>query len=224
MTQLEMPLTTNSHIKVLIVDDHPAIRAGLRFRVDAQPDMKVSEQAADVDEALRKIEIELPDVIVVDIALKQSDGLDLIKELKSRHKNLPILVHSMYDEMLYAERCLSSGAKGFLNKEADPDEVIIALREILRGRIYLSDAVKNELLCHRVGGESDIDPVQNLTNRQLEIFRLIGGGLNVHQIAQRLHISVHTVETHRENIKQKFGITTATELNHRAVLWTSKHR
>jgi len=222
MTNLAMPTVHTPPIKVLIVDDHPAVRAGLRFRVDAQADMAVCGQASDVGEALQKIETESPDVVIVDIALKESDGLDLIREAKQRYKHLPMLVHSMYDDSLYAERCLSAGAMGFLNKEADPDEVIVALREITHGRIYLAEATKNEMLCQRFSRDAEADPLRTLTNRQLEVFRLIGDGLNVHQISRRLHISIHTVETHRENIKQKFGITTAAELNHRAVLWASR--
>lgn len=209
--------------RVVIVDDHPALCEGLGHRISAQGDLEVCGHAADVDEALAKIRQVQPDVVIVDIALKNSDGLELIKTLKSRHKQVRALVHSMYEESLYADRCLHAGAMGYVNKEADPDEVIKAIREILAGRVYLSPTMTSTILGRTVSGvEPQSDPIDTLTDRQLEIFRLIGEGLTAHQIADRLHISVHTVETHRENIKRKLNIDTASELTRRAVLWKTE--
>lgn len=206
----------------MIVDDHPALCEGLGHRISAQPDLTVCCHAADVDEALKMIRDVQPDVVIVDIALKNSDGLELIKALKARHLPVRALVHSMYEESLYADRCLHAGAMGYVNKEAHPDEVIKAVREILAGRVYLSPAMTSVVLGRTVNGTAPTcDPIETLTDRQLEIFRLIGGGLSAHEISDRLHISVHTVETHRENIKRKLNVNTVSELTRRAVLWVS---
>ncbi|MEZ6097817.1 MAG: response regulator transcription factor [Pirellulaceae bacterium] len=209
-----------STARILIVDDHPALCEGLGHRISAQGDLSVCGQAADVDEALTLIRELHPDVVIVDIALKNSDGLELIKAVKSRHQRVRTLVHSMYDESLYADRCLHAGAMGYVNKEANPDDVIKAIREILAGRVYLSPSMTSTILSRTVSGEEpQADPIDTLTDRQLEVFRLLGDGQSAQQIAKRLHISVHTVETHRENIKRKLNVDTVAELTHRAVLW-----
>jgi DNA-binding NarL/FixJ family response regulator len=214
--------TAKSRGRIVIADDHPALCEGLGHRISAQPDLEVCGHAADVDEALTIVRDVNPDVVIVDIALKNSDGLELIKAIKARHQQVRTLVHSMYEESLYADRCLHAGAMGYVNKEADPVEVIKAIREILAGRVYLSPAMTSTILGRIVSGvEPQADPIDTLTDRQLEIFRLIGVGLGAHQIAARLHISVHTVETHRENIKRKLNVNTASELTCRAVLWVS---
>jgi len=209
--------------RIVIVDDHPALCEGLGHRISAQPGLTVCGYAADVDEAFKIIPDVNPDVVIVDIALKNSDGLELIKALKIRHKQVRALVHSMYEESIYADRCLHAGAMGYVNKEANPAEVIKAIREILAGRVYLSPAMTSTILGRTVSGvEPQSDPIETLTDRQLEIFRLVGEGLSAHQIADRLHISVHTVETHRGNIKRKLNIDTVSELTRRAVLWLSE--
>ena len=164
-----------------------------------------------------------PDVVIVDIALKNSDGLELIKSLKTRHARVRALVHSMYEESLYADRCLRAGAMGYVNKETAPDEVIKAIREILAGRVYLSPTMTSTVLGRTVSSAApQADPMDTLTDRQLEVFRLLGDGLSAHQIASRLHISVHTVETHRENIKRKLQVNTVSELTRLAVLWQAE--
>lgn len=222
MTVTERASVVGKTARVLIVDDHPALCEGLGHRISAQPDLSVCGQAADVDEALAKIRQVQPDVVIVDIALKTGDGLELIKAIKTHHKRIRAMVHSMYEESLYADRCLHAGAMGYVNKEADPDEVIKALREILAGRVYLSPAMTRTILGRTVSGlEPQSDPIDTLTDRQLEVFRLIGSGQSAQQIAKRLHISVHTVETHRENIKRKLGVDTVSELTRRAVLWAA---
>jgi len=211
--------------RVMIVDDHPTVREGLGHRIESQPDMTVCGDAADVDEALQKIAAARPDVVIVDIALRNSDGLELIKTIKARHKSLRALVHSMYGESVYAERCLHAGAMGYVNKEADPNDVIHAIRDVCAGRVYLSPAMASELLGRTVSGAvGQADPVDTLTDRQLEVFRLIGEGKSAAEIAKRLHISVHTVETHRDNIKRKLSIDSASELTRFATLWESENR
>jgi DNA-binding NarL/FixJ family response regulator len=224
MAAEDKPDATNKTFRIMIVDDHPAVREGLEHRISAQADLSVCGQAADVDEALATIHKANPDVAIVDIALKNSDGLELIRAIKTRHLRVRTLVHSMYEESLYADRCLHAGAMGYVNKEADPDEVIKAIREILAGRVYLSRAMTSRVLTRTVlGAKPPPEPIDALTDRQLEVFRLIGSGQNPHQIAKRLHISVHTVETHRENIKRKLNINIGSELTRYALLWASKH-
>lgn len=215
--------TERKPVRVMIVDDHPTLREGLGSCVESQPDMTVCGEAADVDEALHKLPDCAPHVVIVDIALKKSDGLELVKSLRVRHKRVRILVHSMYEESVYADRCLHAGALGYVNKEAEPTEVIRAVRTVHRGQVYLSTAMTSNVLGRAFRGEAEtIDPIETLTDRQLEIFRLTGQGLTASQIAKRLHISVHTVETHRENIKRKLDASTAGELTRLAVLWGDK--
>ncbi|MEX0643559.1 MAG: response regulator transcription factor [Pirellulales bacterium] len=223
-----MPLNKAATVKdktarIMIVDDHPVLREGLAYRISSQPDMTVCAQAADVGEALKKICELNPDMVIVDIALKTSDGLELIKALKARHGHVRALVYSMYEEVLYADRCLRAGARGYLNKEANPNDVIDAIREILAGRVYLSPTMTSRVVGRAVSGATpEADPIDSLTDRQLEVFRLIGQGLTAHEVADRLHISIHTVETHRENIKRKLNVTTASELARHAVLWATQ--
>jgi len=213
----------NTH-RVMVVDDHPTVREGLSHRIDAQPDMSVCAVAADVQGALREIARSKPHLVVVDISLKTTDGLELVKVLASNQPRIRTLVHSMYDEAIYAERCLRAGARGYVNKEADPKEVINAIREVMQGNIHLSQTMTNRLLgMRRSFDQPAIDPVDTFTDRQLEIFRLIGEGNNARSIADRLHISVHTVETHRENIKRKLDVEKINDLNRLAVLWVQKN-
>ena len=224
MSVLNQPIQVHSvtaNTSVMIVDDHPALCEGLGHRIGSQSDMLVCAQAADVGEALNKVEQIEPSVVIVDIALRDSDGLELLKAIKLRYPKIRLLVHSMYEESLYADRCLRAGAMGYVNKEANPQEVISAIREIVKGRVYLSPSMKNQLSDQNGLGNTQIDDVGSLTDRQLEIFRLIGGGMSTSQIANRLHISVHTVETHRENIKHKLSCECSRDLNRRAILWVS---
>ena len=217
--------TARESVRVLIVDDHPTVREGLSHRVNAQHDMSVCGEAADVADALQQIKVCQPDVVIVDIALKESDGLELIKAIKARHKQVRALVHSMYDEAVYAQRCLSAGALGYVNKEAAADDVIQAIRNVYQGRVHVSERVASEILGRAAGGApSGEDPISTLTDRQLEIFRLIGQGKSAAHIAGQLHISVHTVETHRENIKRKLKVETVSELTRLAALWEADKR
>jgi DNA-binding NarL/FixJ family response regulator len=213
----EMPVRV---LRIMIVDDHPALCEGLSHRIESQTDMTVCGQAADVAGALRQIDDLEPDLVIVDIGLKGSSGLDLIKTLKTTRPGVLSLVHSMYEESLYAERCLAIGARGYVNKEAHPDDVIQAIREILAGRIYLSAALQSQILNRPASvGAPRTAVVESLSERQLEIFRLIGQGKSAAQIASLLVISVNTVDSHRENIKRKLNVSSAPELVRLAVLW-----
>lgn len=211
-------------VRAIIVDDHPAVCEGLDHSISAQPDMMVCGQASDVETALQLIEELAPDVIVVDIVLKGSDGLDLLSKLKARGSNTRALVHSMYEVSLYAERCLRAGAKGYVNKQASPDEVVRAIRTIMSGQIYLDPSEVSRFLNRAAeAGSRQADPVDSLSNRQLEVFRLIGNGNTTSQIAAQLRISIHTVESHRESIKKKLSVSSIPELTRQAVLWCTNN-
>jgi DNA-binding NarL/FixJ family response regulator len=210
--------------RVLIVDDHPTVREGLGRRIGSQPDFEVCGEAADARSALAEYVRLQPDAVIVDLALKDGSGLELIKDLRARYSGARTLVHSMYDERIYADRCLRAGAMGYVNKEADPDVVISALRAVMNGRVFLSDEMTSRILNRTCKANQPFaDPVETLTDRQLEVFRLIGEGYGSRQISERLHLSIHTVETHRENIKQKLDIDSTAELSRRAVLWASRN-
>ena len=207
--------------KVLIVDDHPAVREGLAVRIAAQPDLQVCGQAADVTEAIKLIEADPPDVVVVDVQLKTGNGLDLIARIKSYDKSIRILVWSMYPDQLYAERALRAGALGYINKEHTTGRIVEAIRRVRDGKTYLCEETAEELLGQAVGrgGQVKSSGVESLSDCELEVFRLIGQGLSTSQIAQRLYRSIHTVEAHRQKIKGKLHLKSASELNRAAVQW-----
>jgi DNA-binding NarL/FixJ family response regulator len=208
--------------RVLIVDDHPAVREALAIRIAAQPDLEVCGEAADEAEALRLAAETDPAVAVVDIGLKGGDGIDLIKRLKARNDQFRAIVWSMYSEDLYAERALRAGAVGYLNKEHATSEIIAAIRQALDGKMYLSPAMSEKLL-RRVVGSSGPDygrsPVDALSDRELEVLRLIGNGVRTAEIAVRLHLSVKTVETYRDRIRRKLGLNDGTDLARYAAQW-----
>jgi DNA-binding NarL/FixJ family response regulator len=208
--------------RVLIVDDHPAVREALAIRIAAQPDLEVCGEAADAAEALRIAAATDPDVAVVDIGLKAGDGIDLIRRLKARNDRFRAIVWSMYSEDLYAERALRAGALGYLNKERATSEIIDAIRQVLDGKMYLSPAMREKIL-RRIVGSSGQDfggsPVDALSDRELEVFRLIGDGVKTAVIAVQLHLSVKTVETYRGRIRQKLGLTDGADLALYAAQW-----
>jgi DNA-binding NarL/FixJ family response regulator len=206
--------------QVMIVDDHPAVREGLAVRINAQPDMKVCGQASDGGEAMKLIQAERPDVVVVDIQLKTGNGLELIERIKAHDESIRTLVWSMYPDALYAERALRAGALGYINKEQTTGRIVEAIRRIRDGKIYLVEETAERLLGQAVGGRKLKAPgVESLSDRELEVFRLIGQGMSSSQIAQRLHRSPYTVEAHRQKIKSKLNLKTAAELNRAAVQW-----
>jgi DNA-binding NarL/FixJ family response regulator len=208
--------------RVLIVDDHPAVREALAIRLAAQPDLEVCGEAADAAEALRLAAATDPDVAVIDIGLKAGDGIDLIKRLKARNDRFRAIVWSMYSEDLYAERALRAGALGYLNKEHATSEIIVAIRQVLDGKVYLSPGMSEKLL-RRVVGSSAQDygrsPVDALSDRELEVLRLIGNGVRTAEIAVQLHLSVKTIETYRDRIRQKLGLTDGADLARYAAQW-----
>jgi DNA-binding NarL/FixJ family response regulator len=215
---------TPSVTKVLIVDDHPVVREGLALRIARQPDMTVSGEAADINEALRLIGERQPDVAVVDIALKNGDGIDLVKRLKTRGELVRILVWSMFSEGLYAERALRAGAMGFVTKDMPTEEILEAIRRVGEDRVYVSPTMADRLLQRAVGGKETVKPsaIELLSDRELEAFRLTGQGLDTRQVAERMHVSPKTVETYQARIKDKLQLMNSRELFQRAVQWVSE--
>ncbi|OGR28843.1 MAG: DNA-binding response regulator [Desulfobacterales bacterium RIFOXYA12_FULL_46_15] len=207
--------------KILIVEDHPIFRMGMCELINREKDLTVCGSAEDVPEAMALVESEKPDLIILDLSLKNSNGMTLIRDLSKYHKEIPVLVLSMHEESLHAERCLLAGAKGYLMKHETKDSVIKAIRRIFAGKKYISQRVMDSLL-ENFGKEQAVDPdspVQTLTDRELEIFELIGKGFSSGQIAGRLNLSVKTISAHRERIKQKLGWKSGGELVRYAVLW-----
>ena len=208
--------------RVLIVDDHPAVREALAMRIGRQPDLEVCGEAADMSEALRLVADTQPDVAVVDISLKTGSGIDLIKRIKDRNDTVRMLVWSMHSESLYAERALRAGALGYINKDQATDKIVEAIRRVLEGKVYLSDAMVETMLHRTVGGERKEvtrSPLDALADRELEVFRLIGQGVKTAEIAERLHLSVKTIETYRDRIREKLDLSDGTELAHYATQW-----
>jgi DNA-binding NarL/FixJ family response regulator len=208
--------------RVLIVDDHPAVREALALRIGRQPDLEVCGEAADMSDALRLVTDTRPDVAVVDISLKTGNGIDLIKRIKDRNDRIRMLVWSMHSESLYAERALRAGALGYINKDQATDKIIEAIRRVLVGKVWLSAALAERVLQRAVGGgrkEVTRSPLDVLADRELEVFRLIGEGVKTADIAERLHLSVKTIETYRDRIRQKLDLDDGTKLVHYATQW-----
>jgi DNA-binding NarL/FixJ family response regulator len=212
-------------VRILIVDDHPIVREGLVARISRQPDMVVCGEAEDVHGALDLINSTRPDLVIVDLSLKSSQGLDLIKRISSSSASTKMLVSSMYDEALYAERTLRAGALGYVNKQEMSEKIIDAIRSVLDGKIYLSQRMTERLLQRAVGSAPQLapSPIESLSDRELEVFKLIGKGRTTRQIAAELHLSVKTVETHRENIKGKLNVPNSVELGREAVQWVMEN-
>ncbi len=216
---------TGHPARVLIVDDHPALREALTLRISRHPDLDVCGEAADAGEALRIIEETQPDVAVVDLSLKSGDGLDLIKRIKDRNQQIRILVWSMHSESLYAERALRAGAMGYVNKDQATGTIIEAIRRVLEGKVWLSETMADRMLRRAVGparAEDTGSPLDILADRELEVFRQIGQGLKTAEIAEQLHLSIKTIETYRDRIRKKLNIGSGVELVRLATEWVLK--
>jgi DNA-binding NarL/FixJ family response regulator len=208
--------------RILIVDDHPAVREALALRIGRQSDLEVCGEAADLGEALRLVAETEPDVAVIDITLKTANGIDLIKRIRDRNDHVRILVWSMHSEALYAERALRAGALGYVNKDQATDRIVEAIRRVLAGKVYLSEAMADRMLHRAVGRareEVTPSPLDVLADRELEVFRLIGEGVKTAEIAERLHLSIKTIETYRDRIRQKLDLSDGTKLAHYATQW-----
>ena len=206
-------------IRVLLVDDHPMVRQGLARLINDEADLCVCGEADGAAAALELVESLKPDLAVIDISMGGSDGIELLKELRARAPSLATLVLSMHDESLYAERVLRAGARGYVTKQEAPEKVMTAIRCVLAGNLYVSEKISARLLKTASGsrGISGQTPLDRLSDRELQVFRLIGGGMSVREIAGKLVLSVKTVETHREHIKEKLNLKSSNELLRYAV-------
>jgi DNA-binding NarL/FixJ family response regulator len=219
------PLTAKRKSKILVVDDHPIMRRGLAELINLEKDFVVCGEAESVKSALELIKAEAPDLAVVDLSLKNESGLELIKDIKARFPKVLVLVLSMHDEGFYAERALRAGAKGYIMKQQATSQVLVAIRRILGGEVYLSEAMSSKVL-RNFTGEKIINigsAVDQLSDRELEVFRLIGSGLGTRKIAERFSRSVKTVETYREHIKQKLNLKDSAELTQTAIRWSQSN-
>jgi DNA-binding NarL/FixJ family response regulator len=204
--------------RFVIVDDHPLMRDGLAMRLSSQPDWIVCGEAATEDDGFKLIQTLCPDVVIIDIALKIGNGIELIKRVKAAQISAKMLTISAFQESLYAERAMRAGAHGYLNKQETNDQLIEAIRVILKGERYLSPEMTQRMVSQALGNRSENqDPRELLSDRELEIFRLIGAGVTTGAIADRLFLSTHTIDTHRENIKRKLGAKTGAELSRVAI-------
>ena len=211
---------------VFVVDDHPIVRQGLALLINQEADLAVCGEAQEMHSALSAIHAIKPDILIVDISLNGPDGLELLKNIRLTSPRLPVLILSMHDESIYAERALRAGANGYIMKQEATEKVLIALRRILNGEIYVSDRIANSMLRHYVRGAnpSEHSSISDLTDRELEVFRLIGEGHGTRQIAEALHLSVKTVESYQAHIKEKLSLRSARELVQHAVRWNVREK
>ncbi len=208
--------------QVLIVDDHPIVRQGLRLMINEEPDLHVCGEAPSEREARTAIRALEPDVVIVDLSLAQGDGLELVRDVHAHHPTLPMLVLSMHDELIYAERLLAAGASGYIMKHAASDQLLVALRRVLAGGRYVSESLSESLDRARGGqasGAERADPIGRLSNRELQVLSLIGRGQSSREAAERLGLSVKTVETHRQSLKRKLNLATNAQLLQYAINW-----
>lgn len=214
------PLAKAAHKhSVLIVEDHPILREGLVQLLNHDPALKVIGQAENARDGFTAIEKLKPDIVLLDISLKESSGFELLKNAKARYPNLLILILSMHEEELYAERALRAGASGYVMKQEASDQVLNAVKKVLSGEIFLSPRMSSKFMHQLIGGKANVvgSLMDRLSDRELEIFGLIGEGRGTREIAKQLNLSVKTVESHRAHIKEKLAIRNATELVHRAI-------
>jgi DNA-binding NarL/FixJ family response regulator len=207
--------------RALIVDDHPIVRQGLRRLMESEEDLTVCGEVETARDARTAIKELSPDAVIVDISLKQGDGIELVRDVRAHHPHLPILVLSMHDEAIYAERMLSAGANGYIMKQAASEQFLAALRRVLDGGIYVSEAVGNNMIQKFASGGSyiSVNPIDRLSNRELQILHMIGKGMSTRETANSLNLSIKTVESHRQRIKRKLNLTTGAQLVQYAVNW-----
>jgi DNA-binding NarL/FixJ family response regulator len=211
----------HARARVLLVDDHPIVREGLAGVIAQEADLVVCAAVASGPEALTAVGASQPDIAIVDVSLDGSHGIELAKELKTRHPTLPILMLSMHDEALYAERALRAGAKGYVMKREPPQKLLQAVRKVLRGGLSFSEAVTARMLerVSRSGAAEVPLPMERLSDRELQVLELIGEGRTTRQIADELHVSMKTVQAHREHLKEKLELPNAASLARFAVQW-----
>lgn len=210
--------------RVLLVDDHAVVRFGIAQLINREPDLTVCGEEEDASRAMGAIETLKPNLVIADISLRDSSGLELMRNIKAQHPHLPVLVVSAHDESIYAEIAFRAGALGYLMKEEALEKVIIAIRRVLSGTIYVSDTLAAKMLQQQIRGQTNINesPVKSLSDRELEVFQLIGQWKTTRDIADELHLSVKTIEYYREQIKRKLNLKNAAELTQRATSWVGR--
>jgi DNA-binding NarL/FixJ family response regulator len=213
--------TKRSVRRVLIVDDHPIVRQGLRRVMENEDDLMVCGEAESVRDARAAVRELNPDVIVADVSLKQGDGIELVRDVRAHHPHLPILVLSMHDETIYAERMLAAGANGYIMKQAASEQFLVAIRRVIDGGIYVSESIGNKMIQKFAAGGAYLsaNPIDRLSNRELQILHMIGKGMSTRETAESLNLSIKTVESHRQRIKRKLNLSTGTQLVQYAVNW-----
>jgi DNA-binding NarL/FixJ family response regulator len=206
---------------VFVVDDHPLLRQGLALLINQQQDLEVCGEAEEAQAAMQAIAQRRPDILIVDISLSGPDGLDLLKNVRASYPDLPVLILSMHDEAIYAERALRARANGYIMKQEATEKVLVAVRRILNGEVYLSERMANKMLQQYMGGaRAAIDSrISALSDRELEVFRLIGEGRGTRAIAEEMHLSIKTVETYQAHIKEKLSLRSGRELIQHAIQW-----
>jgi DNA-binding NarL/FixJ family response regulator len=206
---------------ILLVDDHPIVRQGLAQMIDHEKDLAVCGTAEDPKDALEKVATFQPDLVVLDISLRGGNGIEVLKNIKVRYPKMLVLMLSMHDESLYAIRALRAGASGYVMKQEATEKVLTAIRQVLNGEIYLSEKMEKKMMQQLVGGRSARtgSPLEDLSDRELEVFGLIGQGHGTRQIAEQLHLSIKTIESHRAHIKEKLNLRNANELIQHAIQW-----
>src|SRR5712671_1986171 len=224
MAQAKSSPAKDKRIRVLLVDDHAVVRFGIGQLVNREPDLQVCGEEEDASKALTAINNLKPDLVIADISLKDSSGLELMRNIKAQYPKLPVLVVSAHDENIYAEIAFRAGALGYLMKDQALDKILIAIRRVLSGAIYVSDALGARMLQQQIRGHTDINqsPVQGLSDREMEVFQLIGQWKKTREIAEELHLSIKTIEYYREQIKRKLDLQSATELTQYATSWVQR--
>jgi DNA-binding NarL/FixJ family response regulator len=212
--------------RILVVDDHPIVRQGLALLINREPDLVVCGEAEEAMGAMHVLASARPDVLIVDISLNGPDGLDLLKNIRTTHPALPVLILSMHEESIYAERALRAGANGYIMKQEATEKVLVAVRRILIGEIYVSDHIANKMLKHYITGSGTLrnPSIADLSDRELEVFRLIGEGHGTRQIAEELHLSIKTVESYQAHIKEKLSLRSAREVMQHAIQWNMNEK
>lgn len=208
-------------IRLAIVDDHPSVREGLRALLERAGGFEICGEAGDVPAAIQMISNTSPHVVIMDISLENENSLDLIRRLKAKNGTIRILAWSMFDDLVYAERALAAGAMGYVNKREATQKIIAAIRKVMDGEVYLSEKMASHMIHRSVGGRprNGQTPIETLSDRELEVFRMIGKGMTTAEISRALHLSVKTVETHRQRIKDKLRIEDASKLVREAAQW-----
>jgi len=223
MATIPVPEETAQRTKkrILVVDDHPLLRQGLALLINQQQDMQVCGEAEEAHAAMQAIAQKQPDIIILDISLKGPDGLEMLKSIRGLYPELPVLILSMHDEAIYAERALRARANGYIMKQEATDKVLVALRRILNGDVYLSESMSKKMLQQFIDGAPSLlqSRIAALSDRELEVFRRIGEGRATREIAEELHLSVKTVETYQAHIKDKLSLRSGRELIQHAIQW-----